>query len=132
MAITTDAAIDFFGTQDTLGTSSADVTDTSLTTVYTVPTATSSIVKSVRVVNVDPSNAAIVSLNVVTSAGTSYALDIDRTIPAKTSDEFMKVTADSFHSNPLILEASEVLKIQNSAAGQLNVVASIMQVTNDI
>ena len=29
MAITTDAAIDFFGTQDTLGTSSADVTDTS-------------------------------------------------------------------------------------------------------
>ena len=104
-----------------------DVTDTSLTTVYTVPTATSSIVKSVRVVNVDPSNAAIVSLNVVTSAGVSYALDINRTISA-----FMKVTADSFHSNPLILEASEVLKIQNSAAGQLNVVASIMQVTNDI
>ena len=109
-----------------------DVTDTSLTTVYTVPTATSSIVKSVRVVNVDPSNAALVSLNVVTSAGVSYALDINRTISAETSDEFMKVTADSFHANPLILEASEVLKIQNSAAGQLNVVASIMQVTNDI
>ena len=29
MAITTDAAIDFFGTQDTLGTSSSAVTDTS-------------------------------------------------------------------------------------------------------
>ena len=29
MAITTDSAIDFFGTQDTLGTTSADVTDTS-------------------------------------------------------------------------------------------------------
>ena len=29
MAISTDSAIDFFGTQDTLGTTSADVTDTS-------------------------------------------------------------------------------------------------------
>jgi len=109
-----------------------DVTDTSLTTVYTTPTATSAIVKSVRVVNLDPNNAAIVSLNVITSAGTSFALDVNRTISPETSDEFMKATADSFHSNPIILEASEALKIQNSAAGQLNVIASIMEVTNDI
>ena len=67
----------------------ANLSTTALTTVYTVGSATSSVIKSIRVSNQDTENNCNISLFLVDSDGTSYPLEIDRNIQAKRSQELL-------------------------------------------
>tara|TARA_R110000787_G_scaffold249259_2_gene354860 strand:- start:1065 stop:1430 length:366 start_codon:yes stop_codon:yes gene_type:complete len=109
----------------------AVLTDNGLTTLYTAASDTTSILKSIRVSNVDSTDSAQIATFLVTSAGVSYTLENERTIQADSSDELLKVSNDSFHSAPLVLQETELLKIKKSGSAEINVVASIMEVTDD-
>lgn len=63
----------------------ANLSTTALTTIYTVGTATSALLKSIRVSNQDTENNCNISLFLVDSSGVSYPLEIDRNIQAKRS-----------------------------------------------
>ena len=58
----------------------ANLSTTALTTIYTVGTATSALLKSIRVSNQDTENNCNISLFLVDSSGVSYPLEIDRNI----------------------------------------------------
>jgi hypothetical protein len=109
----------------------AVLTDNGLTTLYTSPADTTSIVKSVRVSNVDSTDTANIATFLVTSEGVSFTLENERTLQADSSDELLKVSNDSFHSAPLVLQATELFKVKKTGSAELNVVASIMEVTDD-
>jgi hypothetical protein len=51
-----------------------------LSTVYTVPSETTSIIKSIRVSNTDTENDCNISLFLVDSSGNSFGVETDRTV----------------------------------------------------
>ena len=67
----------------------AKLSTNELTTIYTVPAETTSIVKSIRVSNDDTENNCNISLHLVDSSSVSYSLEVDRTIQAKRSQELL-------------------------------------------
>jgi hypothetical protein len=60
-----------------------------LSTVYTVPAETTSIIKSIRVSNTDTENDCNISLFLVDSSGSSFGIETDRTVKAKRSAELL-------------------------------------------
>jgi len=115
-----------------------NLSTTALTSVYTVPTATSAIVKSIRVSNKDINNNCTVSLSLVDSSGVSYNLETDRPIEAKRSQELLATgnmaqdTSDSVvaASTPLIVKESEIIKAQAQNGGDLSIIISVLEITN--
>ena len=115
----------------------ANLSTDALTTVYTVGSETSAIIKSVRVSNKDTSNDCKVSLFVVDSDSASYPLETDRKIEKGSSQELLATgkmdhqTADSSvtSATPIILKESEVLKAQAEFGGDLTIVVSVLEIT---
>ena len=115
----------------------AVLSNTNLTTLYTVPAQTTAIIKSVRVANVDTSNNCEVSLYLVDTGSTSYTLQLSRDIESKTTQELLaagnssQVSADSSTSSlaPLIAKESEIIKIQAENANDLHVVLSVLEIS---
>ena len=115
----------------------AVLSNTNLTTLYTVPAQTTAIIKSVRVANVDTSNNCEVSLYLVDTGDTSYTLQLSRDIESKTTQELLaagnssQVSADSSSSSlaPLIAKESEIIKIQAENANDLHVVLSVLEIS---
>ena len=115
----------------------AVLSTTNLTTLYTVPTQTTAIIKSVRVANVDTSNNCEVSLYLVDTGDTSYTLQLSRDIESKTTQELLaagnssQVSADSSTSSlaPLVAKESEIIKIQAENANDLHVVLSVLEIS---
>ena len=91
----------------------ADLTTTNLTTLYTVPTAKTAIIKSIRVANEDTSNDCNITVTLVDTGSVIYMLEKDRTIKAKRSQELLATgnmaqdTADSSVAGPTTLIAKE-------------------------
>ena len=115
----------------------AVLSTTNLTTLYTVPAQTTSIIRSVRVANVDTSNNCEVSLYLVDTGTTSYTLQLSRDIESKTTQELLaagnssQVSADSSTSSiaPLVAKESEIIKIQAENANDLHVVLSVLEIS---
>jgi len=115
----------------------ANLSTDALTTVYTVGSETSAVIKSVRVSNKDTSNDCKVSLFVVDSDSASYPLETDRKIEKGSSQELLATgkmdhqTADSSitSATPIILKESEVLKAQAEFGGDLTIVVSVLEIT---
>ena len=115
----------------------ANLSTDALTTVYTVGSETSAVIKSVRVSNKDTSNDCKVSLFVVDSDSASYPLEADRKIEKGSSQELLATgkmdhqTADSSvtSATPIILKESEVLKAQAEFGGDLTIVVSVLEIT---
>ena len=115
----------------------AVLSNTNLTTLYTVPAQTTAIIKSVRVANVDTSNNCEVSLYLVDTGTTSYTLQLSRDIESKTTQELLaagnssQVSADSSTSSiaPLVAKESEIIKIQAENANDLHVVLSVVEIS---
>jgi len=109
-----------------------------LTTVYTVPTETTAIVKSIRVSNDDTENNCNISLYLVDSSSVSYSLEIDRTIQAKRSQELLATgnmaqdTSDSTVSAPapLVAKESEIIKAQAQNGNDLSIIISVLEVSS--
>ena len=96
-----------------------DLTTTDLTTLYTVPTATTTVVKSL-LVSEDAGSGSTITVTLVNASGTIFNLFKDKAIASKATTELL--------TNPLVMEESEVLKVQAADANELHVIASILEI----
>tara|TARA_R100000664_G_C2726803_1_gene118535 strand:+ start:676 stop:999 length:324 start_codon:yes stop_codon:yes gene_type:complete len=97
-----------------------DLTTTNATTLYTCPTATTAIVKSI-LVSEDSNNADTLTLTLTNASSVVYSIYKDKAVSAKQTLELL--------SAPLVVEESEILKVTAATADRLHVVASILEVS---
>ena len=117
----------------------AILTTSELTTLYTVGSETTAIIKSVRVSNTDEENDCKISLYLVDTSSVSYNLQIDRTVKSKKSAELLATgvsnagfgSTDSSFSPaiPLVAKESEVIKVQAENGGDLHVILSVLEIS---
>ena len=102
--------------------SAASGSTTTIQTLYTCPSATSGVVHAIYLSNVDGTNDATVSVSISGSANFN-----DRRYILKTVD----VPADStvVVEKPINLGAGDKLETQSSANGDIDVFASILEIT---
>ena len=100
----------------------ADLTTTDLTTLYTVPSFKTAVVKSL-IVSEDAGSGSTITVTLVNASGTIFNLFKDKAIASKATTELL--------THPLILEENEVLKAQAADANELHVIASILEINRD-
>ena len=113
------------------------LTTSELTTLYTVGSETTAIVKSIRVSNADVENDCKISIYLVDSSSVSYNIQTDRKVEKSTSDELLaagNLNQDSADSSiaspvPLVLKESEVIKVQAENGGDLHVILSVLEIS---
>ena len=116
----------------------AKLSTNALTTIYTVPSTKTAIVKSVRVANDDVDNDCNISVFLVDSNSVSYTLEKDRIIQAKRSQEILATgnmaqdTADSSVAGPtpLIAKESEIIKAQAQNGNDLSIIISVLEISS--
>jgi hypothetical protein len=96
-----------------------DLTTTGLTTLYTVPTATTTVIKSL-LVSEDAGSGSTITITLVNSSGAIFNLFKDKAVASKATTELL--------SQPLVMEESEILKVQAADANELHVIASILEI----
>ncbi len=97
-----------------------DLTTTNATTLYTCPTATTAIVKSI-LVSEDSGNADTITVTITDAASAVFSLFKVKTVGANTTVELLTA--------PIVVEESEILKVTAATADRLHVVASLLEVT---
>ena len=97
-----------------------DLTATTATTLYTCPTATTAIVKSI-LVSEDSGNADTITVTLTDSASAVFSLFKPKAVSANTTVELLTA--------PLVVEESEVLKVTAATANRLHVTASFIEVS---
>ena len=96
-----------------------DLTTTDLTTVYTVPSFKTAVVKSILVSD-DSGSGTTIDVTLVDASSNIFSLFKSKSVSANTTVELL--------TQPLVMEASEVLKAQAAYANRLHVVASILEI----
>ena len=96
----------------------ANLTSSASTTLYTVGSETTSIIKSIRVSNSNASRTCDITLNLVDTSSVVYPLETSREIPKGSSVELLQTG----------LEA-EVLKVVAERAGDLTIVISVLEIS---
>ncbi len=95
------------------------LTDTNSTTLFTVPTATTTIIRSILVSEYAGSGSSI-TVTLTDSSSVVFNLFTTKTISSNATTELL--------TNPLILQESEILKVQAADANRLQVIMSILEV----
>ena len=95
-----------------------DLTTTSATTLYTVPDATTAIIKSI-LVSEDSGNADTITVTITDTADAVFSLFKTKSISANGTTELLTA--------PLVLQQNEVLKVTAATANRLHVVLSALQ-----
>ena len=96
-----------------------DLTSTGVTTLYTAPTATTAIFKSI-LVSEDSGNADTITLTITDSSSAVFSLFKTKAVSANGTVELL--------STPLVVEESEILKVTAATANRLHVVASFLEI----
>jgi len=96
-----------------------DLTTTDLTTLYTVPSATTTVVKSLLVTE-DAGSGTTITITLVNASGAIFNLFKDKAVASKATSELL--------TQPLVMEESEILKVQAADANELHVIASILEI----
>ena len=97
------------------------LTTTALTTLYTVPSNSRAIVKSLLVAE-DAGSTAVVKVTLVDAAAAIFVVDNDVNLTANQKEQVL--------SEPLIMKESEILKVQTSS-GAVDVIASILEINRE-
>ncbi len=97
------------------------LTNTNLTTLYTVPSNSRAIVKSLNVAE-DAGSTAVVKVTLVDAAAASFVVDNDVNLAANQKEQVL--------SEPLIMKESEILKVQASS-GAVDVIASVLEINRE-
>ena len=97
------------------------LTTTALTTLYTVPSNSRAIVKSLLIAE-DAGSTAVVKVTLVDAAAAVFVIDNDVNLTANQKEQVL--------SEPLIMKESEILKVQASS-GAVDVVASILEINRE-
>ena len=96
-----------------------DLTSTAATTLYTAPTSTTTIVKSILVSEAS-GNADTITLTLTNSASAVFSLFKTKAVSANATVELL--------SAPLVVEESEILKVTAATANRLHVVSSLLEI----
>ena len=99
-----------------------DLSTTDNTTIYTAPSDSRAIVKSI-IVSEDAGSGTTVTLTITNAASAVFNLFKDKAIASKATTELL--------THPLILEENEVLKAQAADANEIHVIASILEINRD-
>ena len=113
------------------------LTTSELTTLYTVGSETTAIIKSIRVSNVDAQNDCKISIYLVDTDSVSYNLQTDRAVQSLTTEELLaagSLDQDSADSSigspcPLVAKESEVIKVHAENGGDLHVILSVLEIS---
>ena len=103
------------------------LTTNELTTLYTVGSETTAIIKSLRATNIDEENDCKISCFVVDTDSVSYTLETNRNVQKGTSEELFN--SYSFSTSPVVLKESEVVKMHAQNGGDLHVILSVMEIS---
>ena len=98
-----------------------DLTTVDNTPLYTVPTSTVTVVRSILVSNDDASNACEITVTLLNSSNTVFSLFKQKDVSAKTTVELL--------TNTLVLNEDEELKVQAENADDLHVVMSALEIS---
>ena len=98
----------------------ADLTTTNATTLYTVPSATTTIVKSI-LVSEDSGNADTITVTLTNASSAVFSLFNVKAVGANTTIELLTA--------PLVATESEIIKVTAATANRLHVVASLLEVS---
>ena len=96
-----------------------DLTSTSATTLYTVPTATTAVVKSI-IVSEDSGNADTITDTLTDTDDAVFSLFKTKSISANATSELL--------SAPIVAAESEVIKVTAATANRLHVVLSALEI----
>ena len=97
------------------------LTTTALTTLYTVPSNSRAIVKSLLVAE-DAGSTAVIKVTLVDAAAAIFVIDNDVNLAANQKEQVL--------SEPLIMKESEILKVQASS-GAVDVIASVLEINRE-
>ena len=92
------------------------------TSIFTVPAATTAIIKSFIVSN-DSGSADAIQVEVLNTSGTVFSLFKSKAVAANTTIDLL--------TNPLILTENEQIKVQATTADRLHVILSMLQLNRD-
>ena len=95
-----------------------DLTTTSATTLYTVPTATTAIIKSI-LVSEDSGNADTITVTITDTSDAVFSVFKTKSISANGTTELLTAS--------LVLQESEILKVTAATANRLHVVLSALE-----
>ena len=96
-----------------------DLTSTSATTLYTVPTATTAVIKSI-LVSEDSGNADTITVTITDTDDAVFSLFKTKAISANATSELL--------SAPIVAQESEIIKVTAAAANRLHVVLSALEI----
>ena len=96
-----------------------DLTSTSATTLYTVPSATTAVIKSI-LVSEDSGNADTITVTITDTASAIFSLFKTKSISANGTTELL--------TGPLVEEESEIVKVTAATANRLHVVLSALEI----
>ncbi len=105
----------------------AILTTSELTTLYTVASEKTAIIKSLRVTNIDEENDCKISSFLVDTDSVSYTLETNRNVQKGTSEELFN--SYSFSTSPVVLKESEVIKLQAQNGGDLHAILSVLEIS---
>ena len=97
------------------------LTTTALTSLYTVPSNSRAIVKSLLVAE-DAAGAAVIKVTLVDASSNIFVVDNNVSLSANEKEQVL--------TEPLIMKESEALKVQASS-GQTDVIASILEINRE-
>tara|TARA_R100000935_G_scaffold8526_1_gene17884 strand:- start:924 stop:1247 length:324 start_codon:yes stop_codon:yes gene_type:complete len=97
-----------------------DLTATTATVLYTCPTATTTIVKSI-LVSEDSGSADTITVTITDAAAAVFSVFKVKAVAANTTVELLTA--------PLVIEESEIIKVTAATANRLHVVASFLEVS---
>ena len=96
-----------------------DLTTTDLTTLYTVPTAKTAVVKSILVSN-DAGSSCNIDITLVDASSNIFSLFKAKAVDTNTTVELL--------TQPLVVQENEILKVQAGDANELHVIASVLEI----
>ena len=96
-----------------------DLTSTSATTLYTVPTATTAVIKSI-LVSEDSGNADTITITLTDADAAVFSLFKTKAISANATTELLTA--------PLVAQESEIVKVTAATANRLHVVISALEI----
>ena len=96
-----------------------DLTSTSATTLYTVPSAATAVIKSI-IVSEDSGNADTITITLTDTDAAVFSLFSVKAISASGTSELL--------SAPLVAQESEVIKVPAATANRLHVVLSALEI----
>jgi len=96
-----------------------DLTSTSATTLYTVPSATTAVIKSI-LVSEDTGNADTITVSLTNTSSAVFSLFKTKAIGANATVELLTA--------PLVVEESEIIKVTAATANRLHVVLSALEI----